>query len=179
MTESFLTQRPEPDEYQPFYAGYIATAPDGSILATLEEQRRTTVGLLAEFDEATGNFRYAPGKWSVKEVLGHLVDSERVFAGRALAFARADRGHCPGMDQDAWVSEARFDRRRLTDLVDDFDAVRVATIRLFAGLAEDEWPRRGIGSGVEFSVRALAWIIAGHERHHVTVLRERYLSARP
>jgi hypothetical protein len=83
------------------------------------------------------------------------------------------------MDQDAWVAEARFDQRRLTDLVDDFDAVRLATVRQFAGLAEDEWPRRGTASGVEFSVRALAWIIAGHERHHVTVLRERYLSARP
>ena len=175
----FLERPPGRDEYQPFYAGYVGNVPAGSILDTLESQRASLIGLLAEWTDDAGPFRYAEGKWSVNEVLGHVMDAERVFCTRALAFARADRGAYPGMDQDEWVVAGRFDRHRLAELVRDFDAVRRSTQRFFASLAEDEWPRRGVASDVEFSVRALAWIIAGHERHHTTVLRERYLPALP
>ncbi len=171
--------RPDPDEYAPYYAGYIAGIPDGDILATLEAQGETTAGLLAGIPEERGDHRYAPGKWSLKEVVGHVNDAERVFALRALAFARGERAALFGMEQDEWVAAAGFDRRTVRSLAEEFRAIRLATLHLFRGLAPEDWARRGTASGVRFTVRAIPWILAGHERHHVHVIRERYLAARP
>lgn len=166
--------RPEPSEHAEFYAGYVAEVPDGSILEILEAQRRSTAELLAGVDEERALYRYADGKWSIKEIVGHLADAERVFAYRALRAARGDRTPLPGFDHDAYIANAGFDRRPLTALAAELEAVRFATLELFGGLSPEEVARRGIANGTEFSVRALAWIIAGHERHHVLVLAERY-----
>src|SRR4029077_5181557 len=119
--------------------------------------------------------RYAPGKWSIKEVIGHVSDAERVFSHRALRFARGDRTRLPGFDEKAYTPAGRFDARPLPDLAAELDAVRHATIALFAGLDSEALARRGPANNKEVSVRALAYIIAGHERHHVGILRERYL----
>lgn len=166
--------RPEPSEYAPNYEAYISRVPKGDLLKVLEEQRLATQQLLAALPEARALHRYAPGKWSVKEVVGHVTDSERVFAYRALRFARADDKPLQGFDENAWVPPARFDARSLKDLAAELDAVRGATIALFRGLDAEALTRRGTANDNSVSVRALAWIIAGHERHHVGILHERY-----
>ena len=122
-----------------------------------------------------GDYRYAPGKWSIKELLGHVIDGERIFAYRALRFGRNDQTALNGFEQDDYVAAGAFDKRELSDLIDEFEEVRRATIHLFRGFDETAWTRRGVASENEVSVRALAYIIAGHELHHMGVLRERYL----
>ena len=169
--------RPEPSEYVPYYQTYISKVPPkGDLLTVLEDQRRETQHLLAGLSDAKALHRYAPGKWSVKEVVGHVTDSERVFGYRALVFGRADENPLPGFDEKAWVPAGRFDARPLKDLAAELDAVRHATIALFSGLDAEALARRGTANNAPISVRALAWIIAGHERHHVAILRERYLA---
>jgi hypothetical protein len=140
----------------------------------LESQLADTLALLRRVPRDREDFAYADGKWSVKEVVGHLSDSERVFAYRALRFARNDPTELASFDENAWVANADFGRRGLADLVEEFDAVRHATIRLAKSLNADELARRGTANGNGVSVRALFYIIAGHERHHVGLLRERY-----
>jgi hypothetical protein len=173
--DSAPATRPPADEYAPFYAGYISLVPDGDVLGLLEEQRRDTLALLAELPEERGGHRYGPGKWSLKEVLGHVIDGERVFSYRALHFARGDRSPLPGMDQDPYVEAGRFGERSLADLIAEYDLVRRSTLALLRPLDAQAWGRRGVASGAEVTVRALAYIIAGHERHHLKILRERYL----
>lgn len=168
--------RPDAAEYAPFYGTYVGKVPEGDVLQILEDQRRETARLLAGLPEAKALHRYAPGKWSIKEVVGHLMDSERVFCYRALRFARADQTALPGFDEKAWVPAGSFDARSLADLAAELDAVRRATIALFRGLDAPALARHGTANNKEISVRALAYIIAGHERHHVGILRERYLA---
>jgi uncharacterized damage-inducible protein DinB len=146
------------------------------LLETLERQCVETARLLEKIPESKALYRYAPAKWSIKEVLGHLADSERVFAYRALRFARGDTTPLPGFDEQVYAPAGRFDERSVADLGAELGAVRRATIALFGGLDEEALARRGTANGTEVSVRALAYIIAGHELHHLTVLRERYLS---
>jgi uncharacterized damage-inducible protein DinB len=143
-------------------------------LKILEGQERETQRLLAGVSDAKALHRYAPGKWSVKEVVGHVMDTERVFCYRALRFARADDKPLQGFDENAWVPAGRFDSRSLADLAGELDAVRRATIPLLRGLDTEALARRGTANNNPISVRALAWIIAGHERHHVGILHERY-----
>jgi uncharacterized damage-inducible protein DinB len=143
-------------------------------LKILEDQGRETQQLLAGVSDAKALHRYAPGKWSVKEVVGHVTDTERVFCYRALRFARADDKPLQGFDENAWVPAGRFDARSLEDLAGELDAVRRATIALLRGLDTEALARRGTANNNPISVRALAWIIAGHERHHVGILHERY-----
>jgi uncharacterized damage-inducible protein DinB len=166
--------RPDASEYAPFYETYVSKVPKGDLMKALEDQRRETQQLLAGVPEAKALHRYAPGKWSIKEVIGHLADSERVFAYRALRFARADDKPLHGFDEKAWVPVGRFDARSLADLAAELDAVRRATIALLQGLDAEALTRRGTANNNTVSVRALGWIIAGHERHHVAILRERY-----
>jgi uncharacterized damage-inducible protein DinB len=166
--------RPDVAEYAPYYGRYIDKVPDGDLLRTLEDQGRETQRLLAGLSEAQALHRYAAGKWSIKEVIGHVADAERVFAYRALRFARADDTALPGFDEQAWVPAGRFDARSLKDLAAELDAVRRATIALLRGLGPDALARRGTASDNAVSVRAIAWIIAGHERHHMALLHERY-----
>lgn len=167
--------RPAADEYAPYYSRYIEAVPDGEVLMLLRDQLAETEALLREFRGDRGDHRYAPGKWSVKEVVGHVADTERIFAYRALRFARGDRTPLPGYEQDDFVRGGNFSARALPEIAGELRSVRMASITLFAGLSEEALLRRGPANNVEFSVRALAWIIAGHERHHAKILRERYL----
>ena len=169
------TIRPAAGDYSPYYGRYIEKVPDGDVLDTLEQQLGDTIHLLGGISEARGDYRYAPGKWTLKEVVGHLIDSERVFAYRALCFARGDAGPYPSFEQNDYVANGGFARRTLRDLTGEFVHVRRGNLHLFRGLDEAAIERRGTASGVIVSVRALLWIIAGHERHHVTGIREQYL----
>ncbi|HEX5831177.1 MAG TPA: DinB family protein [Gemmatimonadaceae bacterium] len=166
--------RPGADEYLAYYARYIDRVPDGDILAHLEGQIEDVRARLGTFSEERAGFRYAPGKWSVREVVGHMIDVERVMAHRALRFARADVTPLPGFDENAWIAPAGFDARALASLLDEAAAVRAATLALFRNLPEEAWSRGGEANGAHVTVRALAWIIAGHERHHLTLIEERY-----
>jgi DinB family protein len=168
--------RPPSTEYASFYAGYIAKVPDGDLLRTLESNVEETMGLLAGLPESKGSFAYAPGKWTLKEVVGHMVDSERVFSYRALRIARGDTMPLPGFDEKAWAPNSGANSRTLVDLLGELRIVRAATLALFRHLPPESVGRVGTASDQPVSVRALAWIIAGHERHHVAIIRERYLS---
>ena len=165
--------KPAPDEHLSYYGKYIALVGDDALVA-LREQAPRTVALFAGLDEGRALHRYGPGKWSVKEVLGHVIDGERVFGHRALRFARRDRTPLPGFDENLWVPAAAFNRRPLTELVSDFRAVRASTLALFGSFDDEVLVQRGLANGAEVSVRALAHIIAGHELHHGEILRERY-----
>ena len=168
--------RPTAGEYAPFYAGYVAGVPDGDLIALLEQQAAETVALLGGLSEAKSDHRYAPGKWTIREVLGHIVDGERVFSYRALTFARGDAGPLPSFDENAWAAASNAGRRTMKELLAEYRAVRAATVALFRSFGEAEFARSGIASKNPVTVRALAYIIAGHERHHLKILRERYLS---
>ncbi|HLH40423.1 MAG TPA: DinB family protein [Bryobacteraceae bacterium] len=167
--------RPASNEHAPYYAKYIGLAPDGDIVSQLKSQIGETIGLLSPLSDAAGDFRYAPDKWSLKEVLGHMIDTERIFSFRALSFARGDRNPLPGFEQDDYVRAAGSNERTLKSLVEEFEAVRRSTVLLFGNFSEAAWQRRGIASGNEVTVRALAWIIAGHELHHRRGIAENYL----
>jgi uncharacterized damage-inducible protein DinB len=167
--------RPAQDEYAPYYEKYVSLVPDGNIVATLERQAADTLALLRGVPEEKASSRYEPGKWSVKEVIGHVIDSERIFSYRALRFARNDQTPLPGYEQDDYARAANYDARTIADLADDFERVRAATVSLLRSLDAEAWTRRGTASDNPVSVRALAHIIAGHELHHVGILRERYL----
>ena len=170
--------RPEPGEYAPYYDRYISLIPGTEILATLESQRRQMMLLLSGRDEADGDFRYAPDKWSAKQVLGHVCDTERIFAYRTLRIARGDRTPIEGFEQDDYVRNGPFLQLPISDIIDDYIAVRRATLTLLRNLDEPAWTRRGIANKNEVSVRALAYIIAGHELHHRRILEEKYFSLR-
>ena len=174
---SLRVPRPQPGEYAPYYERYISLIEGDEILNTLDQQRRETMLLLCGRDEEDGDIRYAPGKWSAKEVLGHVCDTERVFAYRAMRFSRADSTPLAGFEQDDYVRNGPFATRSLEDQVEDFIAVRRATLSLLRNLDEAAWLRRGIANKNEVSVRALAYIIAGHEVHHRRILEEKYFAA--
>ena len=171
-----IPARPESDEYAPYYKTYISLVPDADIVTTLEKQLQETSALLNARSEADGEFRYAPGKWSVKEVLGHLTDSERVFAYRVLRIARNDKTPLAGFEQDDYVQYGSFAQRPLADLIEEYISVRKATLSLLRGLDETAWARRGVANKNEVSVRAIAYIIAGHELHHKKILQEKYFA---
>ena len=167
--------RPFPDEYAPYYGGYIDQVPDGDVLDLLQRQIEETTDLISGVVPERGSYRYAPGKWCLNDVLGHLCDTERVFTYRALRFSRGDTQTLPGMEQDDYVARANFAERLTADVLEEFRTVRAATITLFRSLTADMLARRGTASDCPFTARAIAYIIAGHERHHIHVLRERYL----
>jgi uncharacterized damage-inducible protein DinB len=171
--------RPEKNEYAAYYEKYVALITGKDILEALEAQRVLMARLLAGRSERDGNFRYAPDKWTVKEVLGHVSDTERIFAYRAMRIARADKTPIEGFEQDDYVQNGAFNERRLADLAEEFAHVRSASITLLRGLARDAWLRRGVANKNEVTVRALAFVIAGHELHHRRILEERYFPAIP
>jgi hypothetical protein len=175
MTELTIG-RPDETEYDPYYGKYVSLVPAGDVVAVLGSQIEETLALLRSVPEERARFRYAPGKWSVKELVGHLIDTERIFSYRALRFARDDRTPLPGYEQDDYVRGGSFDAVPLDELAAEFASVRRATVFLFKHLDEGAWARRGLASDSEVSVRALAYIIAGHELHHRRVLRDRYLN---
>jgi len=167
--------RPEPRETAPYYFTYIDRIDSEDIIGVLEEQHEEMPRLLAGVSEDKSLYRYAQGKWSIREVLNHINDTERVFVSRALWFARGFDTPLPSYDQNICVPAARADEFSWASHVAEFRAVRQATIAFFRNLPEDAWLRTGVGSGNPFTVRSLAYIIAGHAAHHNTILQERYL----
>jgi len=167
--------RPATDEYAPYYGTYVSKVPEGDLFALLSNQLADTLTLIRSLPEARGGHRYAPGKWSIKEVIGHVIDAERIFSYRGLRIGRGDATPLPGFEQNDYVPAGAFDRRTLRDLADELAAVRQATILLFRHLDAEALARRGTASGNPISARALAYIIAGHERHHVEILKSKYL----
>jgi hypothetical protein len=167
--------RPGVDEFAPFYAGYIARIPVGTDpIRELEAQLQTLPQNLSAVGEAGAGFRYAPGKWSIKEVIGHLTDAERIFGYRLLRIARADQTPLSGFDENEYVRAAGFDGRTLADLIGEWETVRRATIALVKNSEPGVWERRGTANGQTVSARALLFIIPGHVYHHLEVLRTRY-----
>lgn len=167
--------RPDKSEYPVYCEGYISRVPAGDIVSIMASQLEDSLALFRSIPEARGDYSYAEGKWSIKEVIGHITDGERIFAYRALRFSRGDTTPLSGFEQDDYVRGGGFDKRSLKDLTDEFEHVRRATISLFSNLDGEAWSRRGVANQNEMSVRALAYVLAGHERHHVEILRTRYL----
>lgn len=174
---SYAATKPAPTEHAPEFSQYVTLVAEGDIIQTLEQQIENSLSLLQSIPFDKVGFRYAPDKWSVNELLGHLIDSERIFSYRALHIARNDQTPLPGYEQNDYVREADFDGRNLADMAEEFATVRRATIQLLRPLKETEWLRHGKANDNEVSVRALAYIIAGHELHHMGVLRSRYLQS--
>jgi uncharacterized damage-inducible protein DinB len=170
------TGRPASDEHSPYYGGYIDQVPEGDILTHLAGQIERTTRLLQGLSEEQAAFRPTPTDWSVKEVVCHISDSERIFAYRALRIARADPTPLAGFDQEPYVVAAEADARPIADLLAEFASVRDSTLWLFRSLPAVAWLRRGVASDAPVSVRALAYIIAGHENHHVRSLLTEYLT---
>ena len=172
---SLASSRPAADECSAYYFTYIQLVPDGDIVRALETQHADIHAMLEHVSDARAAESPAPGEWSIKQVVAHLSDTERLFAFRALWFARGEQAALPGMEPNPWVELSDSNARTLSDLLAEFDHVRAASIALFANLDAAAWQRRGIASGGVMSVRALAWIIAGHELHHNRSLREEYV----
>lgn len=166
---------PEPGEFAPFYAGYIARIGGEDVAAVLRNQPEQLRELVGGLDKVQAATRYAADKWSIREVIGHLSDTERVMAYRALRFSRGDATPLPAFDENAYVQGAHFDQQPLPRLLDDFAAARAASLSMIEGMVPEYFGRRGAANGVEMSVRAIVYVLAGHPRHHMALLEERYL----
>lgn len=175
MTPATLL-RPTAADVASYYFGYIDLVPDGDVLEILAAELPETRRLLAGVDARRETYRYAPGKWSVREVIGHLIDAERVFGYRALHMARGSAGSLPSMDQEVWAAAAGAHERPLADLLAELEHVRGGHLALFRSFDAAAWERVGVASDVSFRVRVFPFILAGHERHHRSVLVEKYLS---
>jgi uncharacterized damage-inducible protein DinB len=179
MKRGVSMSRPEAGEYAEYYGKYVAKVPGSDVLGILENERLHMSQLFAGSSERDGNFRYASGKWTIKEVLGHITDAERIFTYRALRIARGDQTPLPGFEQEEFVKNGEFAARTLADLAEEFAAVRGASIALFRSFDEQAWSRRGVASQKEVTVRALGFITAGHQIHHRMILEEHYFPAIP
>ncbi|HKD50330.1 MAG TPA: DinB family protein [Candidatus Acidoferrum sp.] len=172
-------KRPEAGEFAEYYGKYIAKVPGSDLTGILESERLQMTRLFAGRGERDGSFRCAPGKWTIKEILGHVTDAERIFAYRALRIGRGDETPLSSFEQDDYVKNGGFAERKLADLVAEFDAVRVASISLFRSFDDAAWGRRGTASQKPVTVRALGFITAGHQIHHRMILEESYFPAIP
>lgn len=168
--------RPADADVPAAFAGYLAKVPPGDVFPHLARQLDDTLALVSGLSEAEAQFRYAPGKWSIKQILGHLMDCERIFGYRAVCFARKEAAPLPGFEENDYVAAADFDTRSLASLVEELRAVRAATVAFVAGLPAEALSRRGVANGREYDVKTAVAIIVGHERHHRAVLSERYLA---
>jgi hypothetical protein len=171
--------RPQPSEYAIYYQRYIDNATEQDVVAALDAQARETAVFLSGLSEEQASSRYAPDKWSVKQLVGHVIDGERIFAYRALSIARGETTPLPGFDQDPYVANGGADERSISDLAEELAAVRRANVMMFRAFSEEAWRRTGTASDNPVTVRAIAYIILGHERHHVRIVREKYLGATP
>ena len=167
--------RPGSGEHDPYFSTYIDRVEDEDLIVSLHRQPGELAELLGDLSEADGEYRYGPEKWSIKEVLGHLIDTERIFGFRALWFARGGSADLPGFDQDDFVQQADFDRRSMISLIDEFAHLRESTVDLLQSFRDSEWEQSGVSSGAALSVRAIGYILVGHVLHHLAILRERYL----
>lgn len=166
--------RPEVGEFNPYYSSYVNLVQDGEIVEILNEQIKETFLLLKDITDQQAHFRYASNKWSLKEVIGHIADTERIMSYRLLCIARGETVSLPGYDDMEYVQNASFNRQSIQDLLDNFTAVRHSTLHLVKSMEQDAWIRRGSANGSEVTVRAIVSIIAGHELHHLQIIKERY-----
>jgi uncharacterized damage-inducible protein DinB len=171
---SSLRIRPQSSEYAPFYHGYVASVPEGDVVALLRQSGRELLDTIASIPEDRGGFRYGEGKWSIREVLGHIIDAERIFTYRAMRMARGDTTPLAQFDENEYVKTAGSDARTLANLAREFGAQRESTVQLCESFPDDARGRSGVASGKNISVRALVYITAGHAMHHLKILRERY-----
>lgn len=176
MDQRFTT-RPSKADYHDFYRGYVGLVPEGDVIGFLTTQMASTAHLFRGVPNDLAGYRYKAGKWSIKQIAGHLCDTERIFSGRAMQIARKEPAELPGMEQDDYVDAARFDDRTLTDISDELYHLRRSNILLFRSFSNDELERRGVASGWPVTVRALIYIVSGHQEHHVRFLRANYLTA--
>lgn len=167
--------RPGANEFASYYRGYVDLIPEGDVLDTLVRQRDEVATLARAVDGEKETFRYADGKWSVREVLGHIVDAERVFAYRLFSFSRGEQQELPGFDEQSYIENSGYAQRPISSIAQEFDALRHSSILLASHLDDDALARTGVANGAPVTVRALAWITAGHTAHHLRILRERYL----
>lgn len=172
-----LPGHPQAGEFDPYYSKYLALVPEDDVVGAIEAQGRITDALLQGLSETQAAYRYGDGKWSVKQVVGHVADATRVFAYRLLSIGRGEERSLPGFDEQSWAETARFDDRTLAELVDGLHSTRKSAVHILRSLPEEAWSRLGKANDSPISVRALARIIVGHERHHVNILNERYLKS--
>jgi len=169
--------RPRDDEYAPFYNTYVKLVPEDDVLPAFREQVAVIRKLGATVPAARETHAYAPGKWTVRQVIGHVIDAERVFSYRALCFSRSDVTPLPAFDENAYVDHAGFNDVPLADLVEEFVLLRSANVKMFESLGADQWTASGIANRNAISVRALAYVMTGHVRHHLNMLRDHYALA--
>ncbi|OMF37282.1 damage-inducible protein DinB [Paenibacillus sp. FSL H8-0548] len=170
-----MLQRPSKEEYMAYYEQYVALVGDEPLIDTLAKQLTSTTELLSDIPEQQSNFRYAEGKWTLKEVIGHISDNERVMSYRLLRIARGDNTPLAGYDQDQFMSGSSFQDWSLSQIIEDYISVRKATLTLLRGLSDEAWQRIGSANGTEITARAIAYIIAGHELHHWRIIQDKYL----
>ena len=170
-----MIQRPEVSEFSEFYLTYVNSVPDGDLLKILKENLEKTTAVAEGLSEKAGQSRYAPGKWSIKEVLGHMTDTERIMSYRLLRIGRGDRTPLAGFNENDYIDASNFDRLSIQQIIEDFTAVRKATITLINNMPEEAWENIGVANNNETTTRALAYIIAGHALHHLKIINERYL----
>ena len=168
-------KRPLEGDYAPFYAGYMKNVPD-NVIKALEEQLHSTNSFLKAIPQDKIDFRYAEGKWNIKEIVGHLIDNERIMVYRALSISRNEKQSLPPFEQDDYVRESNYSKRDYTDLVDELRKVRESNLPMFKSFSEEILDRRGVANNTEVTVRAILFIIAGHEIHHINIIKERYLN---
>lgn len=173
--DKLIIGKPGESEYASYFSRYVNLVDSDDILKSLVTQMADTNSVLREISEDKGAFSYAEGKWSIKELVGHLIDTERVMAYRAMRFSRKDETELEGFEQDPYVSNGNFNNVNLAGLVKQFALLRESNLYMFQGLSEEAWSFKGMASGFPISVRTLAYIIAGHELHHMKILEERYL----
>jgi uncharacterized damage-inducible protein DinB len=169
-----MISKPQSDEYGSYHSTYISKVSEGDVLALLEQLKETTANFFISVGKDKANYAYAEGKWTIKEVLGHLIDQERIFGYRALCFSK-ESIELPGYDQDLYVNNSNSNNRTIQNLVAEFKALRESNLFLFSSFSDEQLLRKGIASGYKVSVRALIYIIAGHELHHLGIIKERYL----
>ena len=168
--------RLQPAEYDPYYQKYVGLVPEDEIVPALDGQTDELDKLFDGVPEEKGTFAYADGKWTLKEVLSHLIDGERMFAYRVFRIARGDKTPIEGFEQDGYIENSHANRRTFSELLNEFRLLREANVLFFKNLETGDWVRTGTANNVEVSVRSLAWIMVGHIRHHTAILRERYLT---
>lgn len=170
-----MQTKPETSEYAPFYSVYIDAIAQQSVIRVLESQPTELQDIFTGINDSDGTYAYADGKWTIKQLLGHIIDCERIFAYRVLRISRGDETPIEGFEQDAYIANAYANERSFADLLEEFKLIRRANLILFYNLRDEDWLRMGTASNSRVSVRALAYIMAGHVRHHTKILRERYL----
>lgn len=168
-------RRPKKEEYAAYYHTYVDTVPDGDIIKILNKQNDQIKKLLANTSKKKSLFRYTPGKWNVREIIGHMIDTERVFAYRALRFARNDQTDLPGFDENEYIRHSNYTDIKLKELVDEFCALRKSNAIMFKNFSDEITMRSGRANGNSFTVRAMAYITVGHVNHHLGIIKERYL----